>query len=109
MILGANCLYELATAEEQALCISHAAEALKPGGYLCLDNDHMEGDLDPAWQKLGVTSKTFPTGVCTDGTRVQSTLETIWFDAPQRLARFRRCTTVTFPDGQAVERADIQR
>ena len=45
VILGCNCLYELATAEEQELCISRAARSLKPDGYIYLDNNHMESHL----------------------------------------------------------------
>jgi SAM-dependent methyltransferase len=50
VIMGGNCLYELATAEDQATVISRAETSLVPGGHLYLDNDHMEGPLDPAWR-----------------------------------------------------------
>ena len=52
VILGFNCFYELATAEEQKNCIYQAARACKPGAYIYVDNDHMEGDLDAAWQDM---------------------------------------------------------
>lgn len=52
VILGFNCFYELATAEEQEFCIYQASRACKPGGYIYVDNDHMEGDLDAAWQEI---------------------------------------------------------
>ncbi|MBN2258888.1 MAG: class I SAM-dependent methyltransferase [Anaerolineaceae bacterium] len=45
VILGCNCLYELATPAEQCQCVQLAAHALLPGGFLDIDNDHMEGDL----------------------------------------------------------------
>ena len=93
VILGGNCFYELATPDEQAGCIAGAAAALKPGGWVYVDNDHMDGELDPSWQVTGVRQG-FPTGVCSDGTRLESSVETIWWDAPQRLARFRRRTKV---------------
>ena len=107
VILGGNCFYELATPEEQEQCIASAAAALDPGGYVYVDNDHMEGDLDESWQKLG-TSTGFPTGTCADGTRVESTVETICCDVSRRLARFRRCTRVTLPDGSVVEKSYVQ-
>jgi SAM-dependent methyltransferase len=78
VVLGGNCFYELATPEEQELCISSASAALKPGGYLYLDNNHMEGELDEAWRKPN---------------------ETIWYDAPNRLWRQRRCSVITSSDG----------
>lgn len=107
VILGGNCFYELATPQEQEGCIASAAASLKPGGYVYVDNNHMEGDLDESWRKPGV-SQGFPTGTCADGTRVESTSETIWYDAPRRLVKFRRCTRATLPDGQVIEREYVQ-
>lgn len=107
VIFGGNCFYELATLEEQERCIISAASSLKAGGYIYLDNDHMEGDLDGSWRK-GSLSQGFPTGTCADGTRVESSLETIWYDVPGRLVRFRRYTTITFPGGRTIKKAYIQ-
>jgi len=64
--------------------------------------------LDPSWQKRGVITGAFPTGLCADSTRLESTTETVWFDAPRRLVRFRRRIRVTFPDGQAIEKEYVQ-
>lgn len=100
VILGANCFYELATPEEQEHCIRAAAAALTAKGHLYLDNNHMEGELDPAWCKPGVNEKAFPRGVCADGTEVSGTTETIWHDSARRLVRFKRTATVRTPDGQ---------
>lgn len=100
VILGGNCFYELATAEEQEHCVEAAAAALLPGGHLYLDNNHMEGDLDPSWCEPGVREGVFPTGVCSDGTQVFGTMETVWHDSARRLVRFRRTATVRTPDGR---------
>jgi SAM-dependent methyltransferase len=102
IVLGGNCFYELATPEEQEGCIVSAAASLNAGGYVYVDNNHMEGDLDESWRKVGV-SQGFPSGTCADGTRVESTTETIWYDALHRLARFRRRTKATRLDGSVVE------
>jgi SAM-dependent methyltransferase len=99
VVLGANCFYELATPEEQEHCVRAAATALISGGYLYLDNNHMEGELDLSWYKPGVKENAFPTGVCADGTQVRGTTETIWHDVTQRLVRFRRTVTIESPDG----------
>jgi SAM-dependent methyltransferase len=107
VILGSNCFYELATAQEQQTCMAAAAAALRAGGYLYLDNNHMEGDLEPAWQSAQ-PHPGFPAGTCADGTVLESTLETIWYDAPQRLARFRRLTKITSPAGVCHQVASIQ-
>ena len=107
VILGCNCFYELAIADEQEKCIVQAFQSLKPGGHLFLDNDHMEGDLAASWQNVGVVEPSF-CGKCSDGTVVENTRETIWFDVPHRLARFRRRSKVTFPNGSAVEQEYIQ-
>jgi SAM-dependent methyltransferase len=107
VILGGNCFYELATPQEQEGCILSAVAALNSGGYVYVDNDHMEGDLAESWRKPGV-SRGFPTGTCADGTRIESTTETIWYDAPRRLVKFRRCTRVTLLDGRVTEKEYIQ-
>jgi SAM-dependent methyltransferase len=107
VVLGGNCLYELATAEEQEACIRAASQVLAPGGRLYLDNDHMEGDLHPSWVKPGVSS-CFPTGVCGDGTRFTSTWETIGYDMHGRLVTLRRCTRVEKTDGTIVSIENIQ-
>lgn len=107
VILGGNCFYELATAEEQQACIAAATTALRAGGFLYVDNGHMEGDLDPAWQSAQPRPG-FPGGRCADGTVIESTLETIWYDAPQRLARFRRVTGITSPTGIVHQVESIQ-
>lgn len=107
VILGGNCLYELATAGEQEACIREASQSLFPGGYLYVDNDHMEGDLHPSWRKPGV-SGCFPTGVCNDGTRFSSTWETIGYDTAGRTVTLRRCTRVEGPDRTMTTMESIQ-
>lgn len=107
VVLGGNCFYELATPDEQEGCIVSAAASLDPGGYVYVDNNHMEGDLDESWRRPGV-SRGGLNGTCADGTRIESTSETIWYDAPRRLVRFRRRTQVTLPDGSFVEKECVQ-
>ena len=107
VILGGNCFYELATPEEQEKCICKAAHSLVPGGTIYIDNDHMEGDLAEEWRKTG-TLQLAMTGICQDGTSVESTRQTVWVDAPRRLVKFRRWTKVILPDGKVVEREFIQ-
>ncbi len=51
VILGGNCFYELATPSEQEKCICKAAQSLLPGGFIYIDNDHMEGDLAEEWRE----------------------------------------------------------
>ncbi len=108
VLLGGNCLYELATPEEQEHCIRSAAAALKPGGHLFLDNNHMEGALSPTWYEPRMREHAFPTGICADGTRIQGTLETLWYDAGRRLIRFRRTATIRTPEGETYTREVIQ-
>jgi len=108
VILGSNCLYELSTPQEQAQSIASAANALRPGGHLFVDNDHMEGELDSSWYDPAVCERVFPTGECADGTRLESRWRVIWYDAPRRLIRFLRQTRISLPDGSVVEREYIQ-
>ncbi len=102
VLLGGNCFYELSTSEEQERCIASASTALKPGGCVYVDNNHMEGELERSWRVPGVKKTPFPSGVCTDGARVEGTSETVGFDAPRRLWRARRTITIAFPDGREV-------
>jgi SAM-dependent methyltransferase len=108
VVLGGNCFYELATPDEQEGCIASAGAALRSGGYVYVDNNHMEGELDESWRQPGVTGNRFPTGECADGVRLEGTTEAIWWDASKRLVRFRRTLTVTSPDGAAASCEWIQ-
>jgi len=109
VLLGGNCFYELATPQQQEGCIASAADSLRPGGFLYVDNDHMEGDLHPSWRRVGVRRATrFPAEVCGDGTRMEGDAETLWFDAKARLWLARRGITVIFPDGRTIRREHIQ-
>ncbi len=108
VILGGNCLYELATPTEQTQVIASAASALRPGGHLFVDNDHMEGELDRSWYDPPVCEGVFPTGECADGTRLESQWRVIWHDAPRRLILFLRQTSIILPDGSVVEREYVQ-
>ncbi len=101
VVLGGNCFYELASAEEQEACIARASESLKPGGCLYLDNNHMEGDLDEAWRKPGVSRVHDWTSP--DGVRVEHTGETTWFDAHLRLWKSRQRWVATLPSGSIIE------
>lgn len=101
VILGGNCLYELATPIEQERCIELAAWSLKAGGWLYVDNDHMEGVLAVAWREQGKHTG-FPTGICQDGTRLTTTVEPVWFHINRRLIRYRRCTRVVLASGAVV-------
>lgn len=108
VVLGGNCLYELATPEEQARVIARAAASLRPGGRVFVDNDHMEGELDPSWYEPPVEDGVFPTGECADGTRLESRWHVVWYDAARRLIRFRRQTRIVRPDGTATEHEVVQ-
>ncbi len=107
VILGCNCFYELASPVEQRRCVQFASYALEPGGYLYIDNDHMEGDLDASWQfRESVRSPL--SGTCSDGTHVENILEPIWFDVTNRLVKFHRMVRITTPEGTSIEKEFIQ-
>ena len=108
VILAGNCLYELGTPEDQARVIACAAAALRPGGHLFVDNDHMEGDLDPSWYRPAEEDGVFPTGRCADGTCLESRWSVIWYNTATRLIAFRRRTRITRPDGTVEERETVQ-
>jgi SAM-dependent methyltransferase len=99
LLLAANCFYELGEPVQQEGLIRTALDALKPGGWLFIDNDHMEGDLPASWSD-STPRPAFPSGLCADGTRLESSMQTVSFDAPRRVVCLRRTTRVTLPNGQ---------
>jgi len=103
VLLGGNCFYELGSAGEQRHGIERAAQSLKPGGFVFVDNDdHGSETLAEPWQRPpGEVRKTFPSGVCADGTRIDGFTETRWFDVQRRLVHYDRRALVTSPDGRA--------
>ncbi|WDV45319.1 class I SAM-dependent methyltransferase [Clostridiaceae bacterium M8S5] len=107
VILGGNCFYELATKEEQEACIIKAYHSLKEGGFVFIDNNHMEGKLDKSWQDKGVERKSL-CGITNDGAKVESTFHTIWYDVEKRLARFKRNVKVTKQNGEIIKNSFIQ-
>ena len=108
VILGGNCFYELSTPEEQEKCIELARQALKPGGYLYLDNGHMEGDLHPIWYRSGTEHGCFPTGRCSDGTMITSSRIVTWYDISRRLVRFRRTVKLKTPEGRTTTKTFVE-
>lgn len=104
VILGDNCLWELANPLEQEICFQLAALSLNPGGYLYVDSNHMEGNLHQSWQQLNQLENSFPTGLCSDGTVVEGSRERYWFDAEQRLVKYRRSVKITTPDGRILHK-----
>lgn len=108
VILGSNCLYELATPAQQESCIRFAGQSLKENGWLYLDNDHMEDELDPGWYTVGIDGRCFPNGKCSDGTQVKGSRETIWYDTKKRLVRFQRAVELITPGGQRLRKEWIE-
>jgi hypothetical protein len=47
-------------------------------------------------------------GICEDGTRVESWMETTWFDSPARLVRLHRIVRIISPDGRLSESDYLQ-
>ena len=100
VILGSNCLYELASPEQQETCINKARHSLKSQGNLYLDNNHMEGNLAPNWYQSRIDESAFPTGKCSNGTLVKGRIETIWYNINMRLVRLHRTVEITSSDGK---------
>jgi len=105
VLLGGNCFYELAGEAQQRECIRRAREAVVSGGHVFCDNDeHPAAELHTSWRlPPGQWRKTFPTGTCSDGTRVESFTETASFDVPGRTVHYRRKMVITPPRGSPVE------
>lgn len=108
VILGGNCFYELATAQEQEGCIASAAASLRVGGHVFVDNDHMESDLAEDWARIDPEMKTRELTTFPDGLHLLGGCQTVGCDIPGRIWRARRKTILEFPDGRRLEREYIQ-
>ena len=105
VLLGGNCFYEVSSSDAQRALIHRAAAALRSGGHVYLDNDdHQSVTLQPAWQKPpGRPGRAFPSGTCADGTVLEGSTETAWFDVHARLVHYIRRLRVARPDGAVTD------
>jgi SAM-dependent methyltransferase len=108
VLLAGNCFYELATPAEQEGCIASAAAALRPGGHVWVDNDHMEGPLPESWTRPGMHKSKFPSGHLADGSMVETFSENLDCDVQGRIWRARRTLRVLLPDGRREEHTYLQ-
>ena len=107
VVMAGNCFYELAAEDEQEGFIASAASALRPGGHLLVDNDHMEGPLPKNWTRPGMGKTRFG-GKLADGSIVEYWTENLDCDAPNRIWRARRTVRIIRPDGKREEHALFQ-
>ena len=104
VLLGGNCFYDVSSSDEQRALIWRAADSLRSGGWVFLDNDdHQSPTLQPSWQNPpGQPRKAFPSGTCRDGTVFEGSTETVWFDVRGRFVHYIRRLTVTHPPAATV-------
>jgi SAM-dependent methyltransferase len=100
VVLAGNCMYELADAAEQEGCIAFAAAAVKPGGHVFVDSDHMETPLPESWTTPGLHRTRWPSGLQPDGCVLESYCENLDCDAQARVWRARHTILVRHPDGR---------
>jgi SAM-dependent methyltransferase len=101
VVLGANCFYELATAEGQEGCIRSAAGALSLGGHVFVDNNDYKGDwgAGPFGKERGIFE-----GTASDGSRVRYSLKGIGFDENEQVLLRERAWCRRSPDGTETRR-----
>jgi hypothetical protein len=99
VVIGANAFYELPSPEQQARCIEYAAAALKPGGWLYVDNDDYKGDWGAG--PFGSERVVFE-GTGSDGTFGRFTMKSVIFDAERGVLAMERTWTKRRPDGSEV-------
>ncbi len=102
VLLGGNCFYEVSSSDEQRALIHRAASALRRGGHVYIDNDdHQSVELSPQWRKPSVNrDRGFPSGKCKDGTHLEGSTETAWFDIHGRFVHYVRHLKITHVDGE---------
>ena len=96
VILGANCLYELSSAADQVKCIERAADCLKKGGFVYVDNNPRRGNVSE--KDIGHRSS-FPSGVCSDGYKLEGAGEIVGIDKEHNLWYKKRSLRVVDPAG----------
>lgn len=96
VILGANALYELLSAEMQERCIQFAREALLPGGRLFVDNNDYKGGWDGG--PFGEERIVFE-GRGRDGTLGRWTVQGLRFDEGRGILHMKRTWFVRTPNG----------
>jgi len=102
VLLGGNCFHEVNSSDEQRALIYRARSALRRGAHVYIDNDdHQSVELSPQWRKQpGNPRKAFPSGKCKDGTRLEGSTETAWYDIHGRFVHYVRRLNVTHSDGE---------
>jgi SAM-dependent methyltransferase len=96
IIIGANSFYELPSAKAQEKCIRFAQQALKPGGFLYVDNNDYKGDW--ANGRFGQEQIIFE-GTGADGTLGCFTMEPISFDTRNEILEVTRTWLKRTPEG----------
>lgn len=99
VIMGGNAFYELPSAELQERCVQFAQRALKPGGYLFIDNNDYKGDWGGG--PFGKERVVFE-GTVSDGTFARYTMKAIRFDEERQVLYVERTTYKRTPDGHEV-------
>jgi len=101
VLFGGNCFYEVSSSDEQRALVWRAASSLCPGGHVYIDvDDHQSVELSPAWRKPpDQVRRAFPSGTCEDGTVLEGSTQTVWYDVHARIVNYVRRLTVTHPDG----------
>lgn len=104
VLLGENCLFELAHPDEQDTIIRKAVESLVPNGYLFVDNDNIEDELPDSWCIIGAESEAFSSGICQDGTKLQGYGKTIWVDKKRKPWKAARRLEIVYANGDIQEK-----
>ncbi|WP_157950074.1 class I SAM-dependent methyltransferase [Vallitalea okinawensis] len=94
IILGCNCLFELATLEEQEKVLTKAYNSVKSGGYIFIDSDIIENELPDYWCKLNTENSAFPSGLCEDGIELKSYSKPTFVDKKNKIWKASRRTEV---------------
>ena len=95
-IIGANSFYELSSANAQEKCIRFAWEALKPGGFIYVDNNDYKHNL--ANGPFGQEHIIFE-GTGTNGVFGRFTMKSILFDSVDEVLEIERTWLKRTPDG----------
>lgn len=90
VILGGNCFFEFGSLAEQQEILTKAYESVKPGGYIFISSDSIEGELPDYWCNVGEENPAFPSGICKDGVELRGYSKPVYVDKTNKIWKAHR-------------------
>ncbi len=90
VILGGNFFFEFGSLEEQQKILTKAYQSVKPGGYIFISSDTIEGELPDYWCSVGEENPAFPSGICEDGVELKGYSKPVYVNKTNKIWKAHR-------------------